>query len=406
MKRRVVITGMGIVSPIGHDLTSVWRAIEEQKCGIKPITKFDTSEFKVKLAGEIDDLNTEDYFSDRDLKFNDDFTKYARIAAKMAVEDAQLTVENSEFGVILGSGIGGIETIEDAANSLAAKGPRRISPYFIPKALINLAAGQVAIDQKAQGCVESVVTACAASTSAIGESFRKIRDGYLTACLTGGSEAAITPLAIGGFQSMRALHCGEDVLRASIPFDQDRSGFVMGEGAGILVLEELEHAKQRNAKIYAEVVGYGTSCDANHITSPLLEGHIVAQAMNKALKDANIDESQIDYVNVHGTSTKFNDQTETNALRQVFSNEVAISSTKSYTGHLLGASGAVEAILTCLSIQEQKLIPTINLLNLEEGLYPNIRSLTPAKIEYAMSNSLGFGGHNASIIIKRYQNDL
>ena len=406
MKRRVVITGMGIVSPIGNTLEDVWNSILSGYCGIGEITRFDTTEFKVKLAGEVKDLDESKYFEPRKLKFDDQFTKYARIAAKMAMDDAGFEeIENDRFGVILGSGIGGIETIEDSANALANKGPRRISPYFIPKSLINLAAGSVAIDYKINGTVESVVTACAASTNAIGDAFRNIRDGYLDAVITGGSEASVTPLAVGGFQSMRALHTGDDPANASIPFDVNRSGFVMGEGAGILILEELEHAKARNARIYGEVIGYGTSCDANHITSPLEDGSIVAKAMFNAINDAGISKEDIDYLNVHGTSTKLNDLTESNAIRLVFGadSQLNISSTKSYTGHLLGATGGVEAIISTMALQNSIVPPTINLKELDPECYPNVTELKHEDIKVAMSNSLGFGGHNASILIRKWE---
>jgi 3-oxoacyl-[acyl-carrier-protein] synthase II len=406
MKRRVVITGMGVLSPIGNTIDELWNSIIEGKCGISQITNFDTTNFKVKLAGEIKNLDESKYFEPRKLKFDDQFTKYARIAAKMAMDDAAFKeIDNDRAGVILGSGIGGIGTIENSATTLLEKGPRKISPYFIPKSLINLAAGAVAIDHNINGTVESVVTACAASTNAIGDSFRNIRDGYLDVVITGGSEASVTPLAVGGFQSMRALYTGDDINNASIPFDLNRSGFVMGEGAGILVLEELEHALARNAKIYGEVIGYGTSCDANHITSPLKDGSIVAKAMINAVKDADINISDIDYLNVHGTSTKLNDLTESNAIRLVFGedSQLNISSTKSYTGHLLGATGGVEAIISTLALKHSIIPPTINLKELDPECYPNVTKLKHENIKIVMSNSLGFGGHNASIIIKKWE---
>ena len=407
MKRRVVITGMGVVSPIGNSLDEVWNSILNKKCGISEITKFDTADFKVKLAGEVKDLDEDKYFEPRKLKFDDQFTKYARIAAKMAMDDADFQeFDHDRFGVILGSGIGGIGSIETSANSLFEKGPRRISPYFIPKSLINLAAGSVAIDHNINGTVESVVTACAASTNAIGDAFRNIRDGYLEAVITGGSEASVTKLAVGGFQSMRALYTGDDINNASIPFDVNRGGFVMGEGAGILILEELEHALNRKAKIYGEVIGYGTSCDANHITSPLKDGSIVAKAMINAIKDAGIKKEDVDYLNVHGTSTKLNDLTESNAIRLVFgeNSQLNVSSTKSYTGHLLGATGGVEAIISTLALKNSVVPPTINLKELDPVCYPNVTEIKNEAIKVAMSNSLGFGGHNASILIRKWEN--
>ena len=296
--RRVVITGLGVISPIGNDVNALWNSIGEGVCGIAPITHFDTSDYKVKLAAEVKDLDMEVYFSKRDLKFNDRFTQFARIASKQAMQDAGFDKEISDadrFGCIIGSGIGGIESIELASHTLSERGASRVSPFFIPMALANLAAGQVAIDWGLKGATSCVVTACAAGSNAIGEAFHRIRDGYEDVMLAGGSEAAITPLAIAGFQSMRALHTGDDAKRASIPFDKQRSGFVMGEGAGILILEELEHAKARNAKIYGEIVGYGSSCDAHHITAPLDDGSGGAKAMVQALQDACIKAEDIDY---------------------------------------------------------------------------------------------------------------
>lgn len=413
MKRRVVITGMGVVSPIGNTVDEVWHALEHNVCGIDYITKFDTSEFRAKLAGEVKNLDMEQYFSKRDLKFNDRFTQLARIAAKQAYEDSKLAdaqFDQERFGIILGSGIGGIETIGQASTTIDTRGPSRVSPYFIPMCLINLAAGSVAIDVQAKGNVSSVVTACAASTNAIGEAFHKVRDGYADIMLTGGSEASITPLAVAGFASMRALHEGENPKRASIPFDANRSGFVMGEGAGVLILEELEHALKRNAKIYGEIIGYGSTCDAHHITAPLADGSSAAKAMRQAMQDANISPSEVDYINAHGTSTPLNDSGETSAIKLAFEKDWQhpyVSSTKSMSGHLLGASGALEAIISTLAIQHDFVPATLNYeqpdpacdLNLvvNQGKY--------APVQVAMSNSLGFGGHNASIIVKKWKGE-
>lgn len=409
--RRVVITGLGAVSPIGNDVNTVWNSIEQGVCGIAPITHFDTSDYKVKLAGEVKDLDMEAYFSKRDLKFNDRFTQFARIVSKQAMIDAGFEKDPDDamrFGCMIGSGIGGIDTIEQASKTLEGRGPSRVSPFFIPMSLANLAAGQVAIDWGLKGATSCVVTACAAASNAIGEAFHRIRDGYEDVMLTGGSEAAITPLAIAGFQSMRALHTGEDVSRASIPFDADRSGFVMGEGAGALVLEELEHAKARGAKIYAEIVGYGASCDAHHITAPLNDGSGGAQAMVQAIKDAKILPENIDYINAHGTSTPLNDKTETAAVKAAFKEhayQLAMSSTKSNTGHLLGASGAIEAIISIKALQNSLIPPTIHYQNPDAQCDLDIVANTPRKqdIRYAMSNSLGFGGHNASLIFKKWE---
>lgn len=411
MKRRVVVTGLGAVSPIGNTADEMWQGIKDGKCGIDEITHFDTADYKVKLAGEVKDLDMEAYYEKRDLKFNDRFTQFARIVSKQAVADAKLDLEaidKERFGVIIGSGIGGVESIENAQNNLRDRGAGRVSPFFIPMALVNLAAGNVAIDMGAKGHCSSCVTACAAATNAIGEAFHKIRDGYEDIMIAGGSEAAITPLAIAGFQSMRALHTGDDKARASIPFDAQRSGFVMGEGAGVVILEEYEHAKARNAKIYGEVVGYGATCDAHHITAPLDDGSGGAKAMMQAVKDANINLTDIDYINAHGTSTPLNDKTETAAVKYAFGDhayKLAVSSTKSNTGHLLGASGAIEAIISLKALEDSFIPATINYVNKDENCDLDIVANTGINqdIHYAMSNSLGFGGHNASLVFKKWE---
>lgn len=406
MKRRVVITGLGVVSPIGNDVESMWNSIENNICGIDKITYFDTTDSKVKLAAEVKDLDMEKYFSKRDLKFNDKFTQYARIAAKQAFEDSNLKeFEENRAGVILSSGIGGIETIYNTATVLNEKEASRISPYFIPMTLVNIAAGTIAIDLGFKGMCSSVVTACAAATNAIGESFLKIRDGYLDIVISGGSEATITPLGIGGFASMRALSESEDKERASIPFDKERTGFVMGEGAGVLILEELEHALKRNAKIYGEVVGYGSSCDAFHITSPSNDGSGAAMAIKNALDDADLSPEKIDYINAHGTSTLLNDRGETMAINSVFKHPVFVSSTKSATGHLLGASGAIEAIISVLSLKNGFIPATLNHRVKDEECDLNlvVNSGIKREINYSMSNSLGFGGHNASLIFRKWE---
>ena len=402
---------MGVVSPIGNNVEEVWDALQEGRCGIGKVTHFDTSEFRAKLAGEVKDLDMEQYFTKRELKFNDRFTQFARIAAKQAYADSGLsedTIKADAFGVILGSGIGGIATIEGASTTLKDRGPSRVSPYFIPMALINLAPGSVAIDLGAKGNVSSVVTACAASTNAIGEAFHRIRDGYEDIIAAGGSEASITPVAMAGFASMRALHEWEDPMRASIPFDAQRKGFVMGEGAGVLILEELEHALARKANIYGEIVGYGSTCDANHITAPLADGSSAAKAMQMAVKDAALQMQDVDYINAHGTSTPLNDSSETLAVKKAFGKDAMkpyVSSTKSMSGHLLGASGALEAIISTLAVQNDFVPATINYQHKDEAcdlnLVVNEGLHTPVHV--AMSNSLGFGGHNASIIIRKWE---
>lgn len=411
MKKRVVITGIGTVSPLGNTTQDTWSALLDAKCGIANITHFDTSDYKAKLAGEVKDLNEELYFDKRELKFNDRFTQFARIAAKQAMQDSQLDVSSidaTRFGVIIASGIGGIGSIENAESTLIDRGPGRVSPYFIPMALVNLAAGNVAIDVGALGHCSSQVTACAAGSNAIGEAFHKIRDGYAQVMLTGGTEAAITPLAIAGFSSMRALHTGTDPKRASIPFDKERSGFVMGEGACVLVLEELESAKQRNAKIYAEIVGYGSTCDAYHITAPVESGDGGSRAMIEAMKDASIEPTDIDYINAHGTSTPLNDKTETVAVKSAFKDhayKVAVSSTKSSTGHLLGAAGAIEAMICAMALKDGYIPATINYQTSDEDCDLDIVANTPRKqaLNYVMSNSLGFGGHNVSLVFKKWE---
>lgn len=411
MKKRVVITGLGVVSPIGNNVNEMWENVQHNVCGIDRITHFDASDFRAKLAGEVKNLDMEQYFSKRDLKFNDRFTQFARIAAKQAYDDSKLSdaqIDRDRFGVIIGSGIGGISTIESASQTIAEKGPSRVSPYFIPMSLINLAAGSIAIDMHAKSNSYGIVTACAAASNAIGEAFHRIRDGYDDIIAAGGSEAAISPVAMAGFASMRALHQGEDITRASIPFDQERSGFVMGEGAGVLILEELAHAQKRNAKIYGEVVGYGSTCDANHITAPLDDGSSASKAMMMAMNDANLQPNEIDYINAHGTSTPLNEKSETLAIQGAFKEDAKhpfVSSTKSMSGHLLGASGALEAIISTLAVKDGFVPATIHHKVSDPDCDINLVVNQGFKhdIKTAMSNSLGFGGHNASIIVKRWE---
>ena len=413
MKRRVVITGMGAVSPIGNTAEEMWQSAREGRCGIGPITHFDTTNHKVKLAGEVKDLDFTPYLDKKELRRMDLFSQYAMVAAIQAWRDSGLAYEKidpTRFGVDISSGIGGINTIETEYERGREKGFDRVSPFFVPMDISNLAAGNVAIKLGAKGMCTCVVTACAGGSNAIGDAFRMIRDGYQELMLAGGSEAAVTKLAIGGFTSMKALCESDDPTRASIPFDAERSGFVMGEGAGVLMLEEYEHARARGAKIYAEIVGYGATCDAYHITSPAPGGEGGARAMVEAVKDAGIQPEDIDYINAHGTSTSLNDKFETAAVKAAFGDhayKLAMSSTKSMTGHLLGAAGAIEAIITARALQDGFIPATINYRipdpECDLDIVPN--EGRKAELRYAMSNSLGFGGHNASLVLKKYEEE-
>lgn len=408
-RRRVVVTGVGAMTPVGLTAKESWQAIKDGKCGIAPITLYDTTSQKVHLAAEVKGYDGAAMFG-REAKHMSRFVQFAMAAAREAMQDSGLQVSDEErdrCGVIISSGIGGISTIEEEHNRGLARGFDRVSPFFIPMAISNMAAGQVAIDAGFKGMCTCPVTACAGGTYAVGDAFHYIRDGYADVMLCGGTEASITPLGIGGFTSMKALATTEDPSRASIPFDKERSGFVMGEGSGILVLEELEHAKQRNANIFAEVVGYGVSCDAYHITAPLPDGSGGAKAMMIAVKDAGIETDQIDYINAHGTSTHLNDAGETAAVKQVFGEhayKLAMSSTKSMTGHLLGAAGAVEAIFTAMALKDGYAPATINYQVPDEecdlDVVPN--QGREMDMQYALSNSLGFGGHNGSIVMKKW----
>lgn len=408
-KRRVVVTGLGTVCPVGNDVETMWENIKNGVCGIDQITRFDVTDFKVKLAAEVKNLDIESYMNKKEAKRLDRFSQLAMIASKQAFLDSKLNINEMDehrFGVILSSGIGGLQTIENEKEKGMQKGYERISPFFIPMAIGNLAAGNVAIMLGAKGACLDIVTACAAGTNSIGEAFKYVRDDYADIMLTGGAEASITPLGIGGFSAMKALSTATDKNRASIPFDAERSGFVMGEGAGALVLEEYEHAKQRGATIYAEMIGYGVSCDAFHMTAPDAEANGAAACFNMALEDAKLSADAIDYINAHGTSTPLNDKLETLGIKKVFGDhtKVMVSSTKGHTGHLLGAAGAVEAIITVKALQDGFIPPTINYLQLDPecdlDIVPNVGR--QQEIQYAMSNSLGFGGHNACIVLKKY----
>ena len=411
MERRVVVTGMGAITPIGNNVEEYWKGLQEGRCGIDTITLFDVSDFKVKLAGEVKNYNPEDYFDKRSARRLDRFAQFAMIAAREAMKDSGMTKENTDFdkvGVFIGSGMGGLETIEKELNVCFEKGYDKISPMFIPMVISNMATGNVAIDLGLRGESFSIATACASATHSIGEAYRAIKHGYQDAVFTGGTEASITKCGLAGFTNIKALTQSTDKNRASIPFDKERSGFVMGEGAGVLVLEELEHAKKRGAKIYAEIVGYGASSDAYHITSPAPGGEGGARAMVSAIKDAGIEPKDITYINAHGTSTHLNDSCETAAIKTALgesSKTVMVSSTKGNTGHLLGAAGAVEAIACVKAVEDDFVPPTINYKVPDEecdlDIVPNKGRNT--KVEYAMSNSLGFGGHNSTIIFKKYE---
>lgn len=411
MERRVVITGIGAITPIGNNAEEFWKAIKEGKCGIEEITLFDTTNQKVKLAAEVKGYNPEDYFERKRINRMDRFSQFAVIASREAIKQSGITAENTDMeklGVIVGSGIGGLKTIEEQVENCYQKSPDKVSPMYIPMVISNMATGNVAIDIGAKGESFAVVTACASGTHSIGEAYRRIKHGYQEAVIAGGTEASITPTGIAGFANIKALNTTENKNRASIPFDKERNGFVMGEGAGVLVLEELEHAKKRNAKIYAEIVGYGASSDAYHITSPSPDGEGGARAMINAIQDAKIKPEDIDYINAHGTSTHMNDSCETLAIKKALgeaSKRVMVSSTKGHTGHLLGAAGGVEAVACVKAVQEGFVPATINYKVPDEecdlDVVPN--EGRKVNIKYAMSNSLGFGGHNTTIIIKKYE---
>ncbi len=412
MKKRVVITGVGVISPIGIGKDDFWKSLKDGKSGIDYISSFDTTEYPTKIAAEVKGFKAKDFIDKKEAKRMDRFTQFAVAASKMAVADSELDTQdlnNNKFGVIIGCGIGGLSTLEKQYKRLINKGPRRVSPFFIPMMIGNMAAGQVSIALNAKGPNETIVNACASSTNAIGDAFKVIQRGDADVMVTGGTEASITPLALAGFNSMKALSTNNDnPQQASRPFDKQRDGFVMGEGAGILVIEELEHALERGASIYGELVGYGMTSDAYHMTAPAENGAGAARAMSIAIKDAEIGPDKIDYINAHGTSTPYNDKFETAAIKTVFkeyTNNLKISSSKSMTGHLLGAAGGLEAVVCALTINNSYITPTINYKNKDEecdlDYVPN--EGIEQNVDYALSNSLGFGGHNSTIIIKKYE---
>ncbi len=409
--KRVVITGAGVITPVGTGKETFWNNIKNGVCGIGPIESFDVSEYNTRIAAEVKDFDPSEYIDRKDAKRMDRFVKFAVTAAKMALADAgiDMSVEDAtRVGAFIGSGIGGISTFESQTKTLLEKGPGRVSPFFIPMMISNMAVGQVAIATGAKGPNLTTVSACASGSDAVGHAFIAVSRGDADVIITGGTEATISPLALAGFCSMKALSTRNDTPeKACTPFDLSRDGFVMGEGAGILILEELEHAKARGAHIIAEVVGYGSTNDAYHITTPAPGGEGAARCMTAALNSAGIKPEDVGYINAHGTSTKYNDLYETQAIKVAFGDhakKLAVSSTKSMTGHLLGAAGGVEAIITALALEEGFLPPTINLENPDPecdlDYVPNVGRR--ADIEYAVSNSLGFGGHNACIALKKY----
>lgn len=409
-KRRVVVTGIGAVTPLGNDAETTWKAVLNGESGIGPLTRLNTDDFPVKVAAEVKDFDIEQYITKKDARKMDRFTHYALAASIEAMRDAGLEELPEEMknrtGVWIGSGVGGIETHEQQFRTFLEKGYRRVSPFFVPMMIPDMASGQVSIYFGARGINSCTVTACASGTNSIGDAFKVIQRGDADVMITGGAEAPITSMAVAGFCANTALSLNPDPASASRPFDKERDGFVIGEGAGILILEEYEHAVNRGAKIYAEVVGYGSTGDAHHITAPAPEGEGAARAMAQALQDADVQPEVVGYINAHGTSTPYNDQFETTAVKTVFGQhayKLAMSSTKSMTGHLLGAAGGIEAIFTALSLKDDVLPPTTNYQNPDPDcdLDYVTDGARKAEIGYAMSNSLGFGGHNASILMKK-----
>lgn len=411
--RRVVVTGLGLISPLGIGVEKSWSGLLQGRSGIRRITQFDASSFATKIAGEVDGFNPEDYIEPKEVKKMDRFIHFGVAASTMAMEDSGLKVDEhnaARVGVYVGSGMGGLPAIEHYHKVLLEKGPRRITPFFIPMLIINLAAGQISIKFGAKGPNSAPATACATGSHAIGDAFKVIQRGDADAMIAGGTESCITSMGIGGFNAMKALSTRNDEPeKASRPFDRDRDGFIMGEGSGILIIEELGHALARKAKIYAEIAGYGLTGDAYHITSPAPGGEGAARCMTMALRDAGMDPWEVDYINAHGTSTKYGDELETLAIKTVFKEhayKVAVSSTKSMTGHLLGAAGGVEAVICALSIHDGMVPPTINLDNPDPECDLDYVPYTARKadIRAALSNSFGFGGTNACLLFKKFAN--
>jgi len=408
--RRVVVTGLGAVTPVGNDIQTIWKNITNGQSGIDFITKVDKDQFPVHVAGEVKDFDPSDYMDKKEAKRMDPFTQYAVAAAKMAVEDANLTIDDSnaeQVGVWIGCGIGGMDTYEKQLTRFQDKGYRRVSPFFVPMLIPDMASGQVSIHTGAKGINNCSVTACASGANSIGDAFKAVQRGQVDYIITGGTEAPMTNMAFAGFSSMRALSFNDDPQTASRPFDKNRDGFVMGEGAGILILESLESAQARDAHIYAEIVGYGATGDANHITAPAEGGEGGARAMKQAIEDARLEPSEVDYINAHGTSTELNDKFETAAIKSVFGDHaynLAVSSTKSMTGHLLGAAGGVEALISVKAIEDSIIPATMNYETADEDCdldyVPN--EARKQNVDVVLSNSLGFGGHNATLIFKKF----
>jgi 3-oxoacyl-[acyl-carrier-protein] synthase II len=411
LKHRVVITGMGAVTPIGNKIGTFWSNIKKGRCGIDFIQSFDTSDFKVKIAAEVKDIDKQNILDFKERKRMDRFTQMAIIAADEAIVDSGLNINGDsgkDYGIILGTGIGGFYTVEKENEKIVTKGPKRVSPLFIPMAISNIASANVAIKYGLKGVCETVVTACASGASAIHYAFRLLQLGIAPVILCGGTEAAITPLAVAGFSSMGALCSHNHPERASIPFDAERSGFVIGEGSGILVMETLENAQERGAKVYAEIVGCGLTCDAYHITAPDPEGNGGAAAMDKAINEGGITPAEVSYINAHGTSTPYNDLCETKAIKKIFGENAystPISSTKSMTAHMLGAAGAVEAIVCIKAMQDSFIPPTIGLENQDPECDLDYvpKEGRDSDLEYTLSNSFGFGGHNVSLLLKKWE---
>ena len=411
MSRKVVVTGMGAVTPIGNNVEEYWNSLKNGKSGIDYIKNIDTSTIDVKIGAEVKDFHPEEVMPKKEVRRLDKFSQFVLYAADEAIKSSGLDVEkinSKRFGVYVGSGIGGFMTMESETEKIAIGKSKRVSPFFVPMTIINLGAGNIAIKYGAKGPCTSMVTACATGNNNIGGAFRLIKDGYADVMLAGSGEAPITKMGVAGFASMKALNPSNDISRASIPFDKDRSGFVIGEGGAVLVLESEEHAKSRGAKILAEIVGYGSTCDAYHITCPHPEGEGAADAMIEAIEEAGIERNEVSYINAHGTSTPLNDKYETYAIKRVFNDyayNIPVSSTKSMTGHLLGGAGSIEAVACIKALQEGFIPPTIGLENVDEELdldyVPN--KGREKELKYVLSNSLGFGGHNATLLFKKWE---